>query len=185
MKANPTLYLLYLAHGLFMFASVMLAPLFALFATDFSATIETVALLGTIYFAAKGVGTVFTRLIGTHFLTPKNSLRLGYGLKIMGCLGFFFATALPQLFIIQLLLGFSEGLHAPAFRALMATNFDTDKELPEAADWEIILSFTGVTGTAMGGLIVSQFGFDALFLAMAGLVSFALLLTFNLKQSRY
>jgi MFS family permease len=183
-KTNPTLYFLYLAHGLFMFASVMLAPLFALFTTDFDASIETVALLGTIYFAAKGVGTVFTRVVGTQFLTPKNSLRLGYGLKIMGCLGFFFATALPQLFIIQLLLGFSEGLHAPAFRALMATNFDTDKELPEAADWEIVLSFTGVTGTAAGGLIVSLFGFDALFLAMAILVGVAFLITYRLSKSQ-
>ncbi|MFN3692995.1 MAG: MFS transporter [Candidatus Paceibacteria bacterium] len=182
MKTNPTLYFLYLAHGLFMFASVMLAPLFALFATNFNATIETVALLGTIYFTAKGAGTVFTRLVGRHFLTPKNSLQFGYGLKILGCLGFFFATALPQLFIIQLLLGFSEGLHAPAFRALMATNFDSHKELPQAADWEIILSFTGITGTAMGGLIVSQFGFDTLFLAMTVLVSVALLLTYKLSS---
>jgi predicted MFS family arabinose efflux permease len=181
MAQNPTLYLLYLAHGLFMLASVMLAPLFALFATEFDASIETVALLGTIYFAAKGAGTIFTRFVGTNFLSSKASLRLGYAAKIVGCLGFFFATALPQLFIIQLLLGFSEGLHTPAFRALMATNFDNDKELPQAADWEIILSFTGVTGSAIGGIIVSTFGFDTLFLVMAGMVMVAFALTYRLR----
>jgi MFS family permease len=182
MTKNPTLYLLYLAHGLFMFASVMLAPLFALFATGFNASIETVALLGTVYFGAKGIGTIFTRLIGSRFMSSKTSLRLGYVAKIIGCLGFYFATALPQLFIIQLLLGFSEGLHAPAFRALMATNFDSNKELPQAADWEIMLSLTGVTGTAIGGVIVSSYGFDTLFLTMTILVTIALILTFHLKK---
>ncbi|MCU0678102.1 MAG: MFS transporter [Candidatus Pacebacteria bacterium] len=180
MKTNPTLYLLYLAHGLFMFASVMLAPLFALFATEFTASIETVALLGTIYFGAKAGGTIFTRFIGARLLAPRTSLRIGYLMKIAGCLGFFFATALPQLFIIQVLLGFSEGLHAPAFRALMARNFDTNKELPEAADWEIVLSFTGITGTALGGIIVSYFGFDVLFLVMSGVVATALVLTYRI-----
>jgi hypothetical protein len=165
-----------------MFASVMLAPLFALFATEFTASIETIALLGTIYFGAKAAGTIFTRMIGARVLTPRTSLRLGYLMKVTGCLGFFFATALPQLFIIQILLGFSEGLHAPAFRALMATNFDNHKELPQAADWEIILSFTGITGTAIGGIIVSSFGFDTLFLIMGALVLVAFVLTFRLRS---
>lgn len=180
MQRNPTLYLLYIIHGLFMFASVMLAPLFALFATNFSASVETVALLGTIYFGAKAAGTVFTRVVGARIFVPCTSLRLGYGLKIIGCLGFFFATALPQLFIIQILLGFSEGLHAPAFRALMATNFASNKELSEAADWEIVLAFTGITGTALGGIIVSAFGFDTLFILMSIIVTMALALTLRL-----
>lgn len=161
-----------------MFASIMLAPLFALFATDFEASVETVALLGTTYFVAKAVSTLFTRFLGATTYSSLASLRIGYILKIIGCLGLFGATVLPQLFLIQALLGFSEGLHAPAFRALVATHFDKQRELAEAAEWEIVLAFTGITGTAMGGFVVSHFGFDPLFLLMAGLISITLLLTF-------
>ena len=110
-------------------------------------------------------------------IAPQHLLSLAYVCKIAACGTLFATTGIPQLYLAQALLGLTEGIQNPAYRALVATSLDKNHETAESADWEIILAVTGIIGTALGGYIASHYGFHALFIAIGSISGISLLLS--------
>jgi predicted MFS family arabinose efflux permease len=171
MFRNHPLNILYSAHGLFMLASIMVTSLFAIFAEQVEASIIVIGYLGSTFFTAKAVGTLLMRVYGDSLSSQKKILVYGYVLKAIGWFTLIFVTHLNVLFAVQIILGFSDGIQSPAFRAIVAKNLDNGHEVSEYASWEIVLAVTGVVGATASGFIVGTLGFSTLFLIIS---SFAL-----------
>lgn len=69
--------------------------------------------------------------------------------------------------VLQVLLGIGEALGTPAFDAIFAEHLDKDKHIADYADWKIVEKIMLAFATAIGGLIVTKFGFNCLFLTMS------------------
>jgi predicted MFS family arabinose efflux permease len=181
-KKIQNLHILYTAHGIFMLASIMLVPLFAIFASEAGASLQTIAYLGSIYFATKTIGTLFIKYVNISTKYPKELLILSYLIKTLAWLSLIFSSQIFMLFLIQGILGFSEGIQSPSFRTLVAKNLIPGKEIIEYANWELVLAITGVLGTSIGGYIATQYGFAGLFALMALMAFMAALISSSLKK---
>ncbi len=173
MNLNQSLKLLFLTNGIFVLAGIALVPIYALFAESVGANLITISLLASTLFVAKAIGTVLMHYFGDLLGTKKSWLICGFFLRSAGWISLVFASGVGFLFAIQIILGLSEGIGSPAFRALVAKNLDDGREVSEYADWEFILAVVGVVGTASGGFIASTFGFEVLFsvICLLGIIS--------------
>ncbi len=175
--------LLYTAHGTFMLASIMLVPLFAVFATEAGASILIIGYLGSIYFAAKTIGVVAVRLFSPSTGSAYQILFLSYIVKALCWGGLIFSSTLAIIFIVQAILGLAEGFQSPAFRTLTAQNIIPGKEMAQFANWEVILALTGIIGTSLGGYIATNYGFNGLFFTMSILSLTAAVLTIKVAKN--
>lgn len=176
------LHLLYSAHGVFMLASIMLVPLFAIFATEAGASLLIVSYLGSAYFATKTIGVLMIRYITPTINQAGLCLQCSYLIKALCWLGLIFSNSIILVFAVQAVLGLAEGIQSPAFRTLTAHNLTPGKEMAQYADWEIILALTGIIGTSLGGYIATNYGFNGLFFIMIILSFTALVLSIKVAK---
>jgi hypothetical protein len=73
------------------------------------------------------------------------------------------------------LVGTSEALGNPSFNALFSENLDHKKHIREWGAWELMKNPIIACASIMGGFLVSQFGFSALFLTMSLLAFLSLI----------
>ena len=71
-----------------------------------------------------------------------------------------------------MIIGFGEAIFWPAFDALYSRHLDKNKEGIQWGAWEAMSYFTAAFGAVVGGYLVTQFGFIAMFIIM-GVLSFA------------
>lgn len=176
---NKSLKTLIVINGVFLLAANMFPPLFALFVKE----------LGGGAFAAGSIWATFAIVTGFLILIINRfeDCRIkereyliagGYLARLIGWLGYFFATSFWHLYILQIILAAGEALGSPAFNAIYSEHLDKGKYVKQ---WGFFCaSATIIMGIAalIGGAIVSQFGFRTLFLVMAFLsfLSFVLLM---------
>lgn len=78
-------------------------------------------------------------------------------------------NSIGTLFMVQILVGFVKTISAPAFDTLYARHLDKSSAGQEYGLWEASFFLTAGLGAILGGLVVSRFGFDGVFIAMAAL----------------
>lgn len=166
---NPALKALYISNGIFVFAGAMLVPLYAIFAEDIGATIFIISALTSVLLIAKVVTVFFLQKFGDGFAEKEYLLIGGFVVRAIGWIGLLFFQTIPALFVMQVILGFGDGVGSPSFRALFATHLDSGKEVRRYSEWELILATGGSIGALTGGYIVTNFGFETLFVLMSGL----------------
>ncbi|MBW3021873.1 MFS transporter [Candidatus Woesearchaeota archaeon] len=166
---NGSLRILLITNGLVLIAGAMLAPIYALFVDKVGGSLLDASLTGGIFALAAGITTL---IAGRYADKIKNSeLIVVAGYLMMG-LGFFlyiFVNSVIFLFLVQVLIGFSEAFYSPAFDALYSKHLDKHKEGREWGAWEAINYFAIAGGAALGGLVVTLFGFSAIFAIMGAL----------------
>lgn len=103
---------------------------------------------------------------------------LGYVFVALGFFLFSKVTSLRHVFYLQALIGIGEALYAPAFDVLYAET--SQKKNPGKAwgTWEAMNYFSSAVSALLGGVIVTVFGFEILFITMSLLCGVSGLLTF-------
>ena len=79
-----------------------------------------------------------------------------------------FPTILTLVFS-QILIGISDAVGTPTFNSLFSENLDHKKHIKEWTSWELVKNPVIAAASVIGGFVVAQFGFSALFLLMSGL----------------
>jgi len=180
---NAALQVLYISNGVFVFAGALLVPFYALFAENVGASLVTVGALSSVLFISKLFGLIVVRICGDKIIRKEWMVAIGFLLRASGWLGLVFLPTIPGLFMMQIVLGFGDGIGSPAFRALFAMHLDRGHEVFRYSNWEIILTAAAATSAMAGGFIISHFGFSALFISMSILAIAATILL--LMQSRH
>lgn len=137
---------------------------------------------GTLEIAAGGYSLLLLCRVAMEFVTGKFLLRSNDRIKltvaILGILiisisfsGFAFSNDLTQVLFFYGLAGMGLGTASPAKNSLFAMHLDKNEE---AAEWAVMDGFTFLfmaASTALGGIIATRHGFDALFI-LAAVVNF-------------
>ena len=83
-------------------------------------------------------------------------------------LGFTFAQNIMHIFIIQIIIGFSDAIRIPTENYLLTTNTNNDNCKYNFSLKSIGTDFAVVVSLICGGLIVKSFSFNVLFYIMSG-----------------
>jgi MFS family permease len=179
---NKALRILLITNGLVLLAGAMLGPIYALFVENIGGDLLDASLAGGFFALAAGV----TTLIAGKF-TDKNKRKefivgLGYAVMGLGFLLYIFVNSIWFLFGVQILIGFAEAFYSPAFDALYSKHVTKKKAGREWGTWESLNYFSIAIGAVIGGLIVSNFGFTAIFAIMSALCFISAIYLFHLHK---
>ena len=164
-----TLRILFICMGILLFAASLLTPLYALFAEDLGASIVIVGLLASTLFGCKSVAVLLLRSVSNKITAAGKMFVIAILLHVIAWIVLFFANEIWHLFVAQAVLGVSIAIAAPVYRMLLAQNLPTGKEVRTYAVWEMIKALSGLLASVLGALVVTAYGFQVLFLVMAGL----------------
>ena len=149
----------YLGEGMF-------GPLFAVFSERIGGSILDITWAWAIYLIVSGIMIMYIGRLSDKKFDKANLMIAGYALNALATLGYLFVTTQAQFFLIQIILGVAAALAIPTWNALYAEYEDKGVE---GGEWGLASGeakiLTGIA-TILGGLIVTQFSFTALFLIM-------------------
>jgi len=178
MKKNKALRNLFLFNGIFCFAQALLGPLYAVFVRGINNQIIWVS-----FAWATGIisTTIFSYILsknGDRFKN-KNLLLLGFIIRGIAWFAFIFVNNIPALLLNMAILGLGEAVGTPAFNSIFAEHLDDGCHVAEYSDWAIVLNISIALGTIVGGIVVSKFGFNPIFIFMSILSLIALFGTYS------
>ena len=172
---DGVLRLLFVCNGIFVLAASLFGPLYAVYVQRLGHGngILTISTTWSVFLFATTFFTWLISRIGDKI--PKEDLLVaGFLLRAFVWLAYIFITNIPELIVLQILLGLGDALGSPSFDAIFAEHLDKNVHVREYADWHLISNIVSGAGTVLGGVIVTKFGFPLLFIVMA---IFALLST--------
>lgn len=174
-KNNQALISLLLGNSLILISLGMLVPIYALFVQDVGGGALSAGLTaGSLAFASAISALLSGRLIDRfkpH--NTRNFLIIGWGLIGVSSLLYLLVSSLAVLYAVQIFAGFVKTISAPAFDTLYARHLDKSSTGQEYGIWEASFFITAGVGSVLGGVLVSWYGFDGVFIAMAALAFFA------------
>lgn len=157
---------LLIGSNLWYFGEGMFGPMFAIFADKVGGSILDITWAWATYLIVSGV---LVMIIGN--LADKGSrekiMVAGYALNAFFTFCYLFVQAPFQLFLVQAGLGLAAAMAIPTWTALYDINHKNDKK--ESYVWGLASGQAQIiTGLAIifGGLIVSNYSFQALFITM-------------------
>jgi len=164
-------------------AWAMLGPIYALFVEKVWGDLMDASIAGGIYALMAGLTTIISGKYSD--IVKENELIVVLWYAIMG-LGFFLYIRVDSilfLFLVQAVIGLGEATYSPAFDAVYSKHLDGHKSWSQRGARESMNYFTAALGAVVGGLIVTQFGFETLFIIMTVISWSSAIYIFHLKRS--
>ncbi len=100
----------------------------------------------------------------------------------VGFLSYIFVDLILSLFVVQVVIGLGEAIYVPAFDAIYSKHLDGHKSGKAWGAWEAVNYFTTAFGAITGGLLVTFFGFNIMFVIMALLCFISAVYIFRLPR---
>lgn len=158
-------------------------PIITPFALSLGASEYTAGIIVAVYSLFNMVGNVF----GGYFsdkMGRKNMLLLGMVLQVVIILTYTVVPSVSLLFAIRVVHGFSSGLLTPAAFSLVADISRRATIGHSMALTGVSIGTAAVVGPALGGIISSQASYQTVYLLLAGIFVFGiLLLLLTVKES--
>jgi len=171
MKKNRSLRILFILNSIFVFASSLLGPLYAIFVQEIDSKVMSVSISWAVFMFSSTVFMYFVSKYGDKIKEQEYLLSAGFLIRSMAWLAYIFVSNFNDLIILQVFLGLGAALGSPAWNAIFAKHLDENKEIKEYSYWLIVNNFMIAIATLIGGIFVTYFGFNFLFIAMS-LLSF-------------
>ena len=149
----------------------MFAPLFAVFTKKVGGDILDISGVWAAYLIASGTFTVFVGKIADKIISKEKLMTIGYALNAIFTFAYLFVSSQSELLFVQIGVGIASALSTPTWNSLYAEyeRHDRGRKKKSGCVWaladgqsEIV---TGI-GVLLGGLIVSFFSFNSLFIVM-------------------
>lgn len=166
---NPALRALLLTNGLILVSGAMLGPIYALFVDELGGSLLDASIAGGLFALTAGFVSLISGRLSDRIRHSESVIILGYSLIGFGFLLYLFVDSIKLLFLAQVVIGLGEAIYSPAFDKLFSAHLDKGLSGTEWGAWETMNYFTYAFGALIGGLIVSRFGFQTIFVLMASL----------------
>lgn len=174
--------ILLLANFINIFGYAFFAPLYAIFAQKINASILVIASSWGVYTITTGLLMLIIGRIENNIPNKKYLIILGYFILSFGALSFLLVQNTFHLFAVQLLNAIGTGIVNPAWKTLFSKSEDTGEE---AKEWSFYdggnMLFIGA-GSIIGGILVKEFGFSALFVVVFFIQFTAAIVSLNLLR---
>lgn len=168
---NKQIKILLFTNSFILLSGTMLGPIYALFVEKVGGNLLDASYAYAAYALAAGIITLISGRYSDKI--KENELIIMFGYAIMG-LAFFAYTlvnSMWSLLLVQVIVGFGEAIYSPAFDSIYSKHLSKNNSGTEWGAWESMNYFITVIGAISGGLLVTYFGFNVMFIAM-GLLSF-------------
>jgi len=164
---NNALKTLFIYNGIFVMATAMLGPLYAIYVVKFVDGVIAVSISWAAFLISTSFFTYIVSKKGDQVKEKEYLLLAGYLIRIISWLSLIFVHNLTALVLVQIFLGLGESLGSPSFNVLFADHLDKNRHVKEYSEWLLIANLTSAVGIIIGGIIVSNYGFETLFVLMS------------------
>lgn len=168
------------------FAFSMLSPIYAIFVEKIGGGVLEASYAISIFTFSSGVLIYLVSRFGDNFKHQEYLLSFGYLLNTIAFFSYIFVSKPVHLYFIELLFGISIAVLSPVYDGLYSKNLDQGKFVSEWGDWEAVGYFISSLSALSGGYMVSNFGFNSLFITMSlfSLIAFFVSLTLMPSSSK-
>ncbi len=166
-KINKSLKILFLFNGIFVFAAMLLGPLYAVYVETIDANILSISVTWSVFLVSATLFTLIVQRKGDGIKEKEYLMMAGFLIRGISWFLFIFAGSIWHLIIIQILIGLGEALGSPSFDAIFAEHLDKGMQIREYSTWKLIVNASNALAAILGGIIVYFFGFSFLFIIMS------------------
>jgi MFS family permease len=150
----------------FSLAAGMLGPIYAVFVQEIGGTVLDASAAWAVFMLAMGILTFLFGRWGGRERNQEKLIIFGYAVRAAGFLGYLFVQNPAGLVMVQIVLGLGGAMGLQSYDSLKVKHLEKGKEQAEWTDWESIYYMFGAVAAVFGGLVVTAFGFRALFILM-------------------
>jgi len=166
-------------------AAGMLVPIYAVFVEEIGGDILDASTAWAIFAFTSGILILVISKWEDQIKHLEKMVFFGYLLRCIAFLGYFFVANKYELFLVQVIIGVSVAISVPAYDSLYSKLLDKGKFASQWGAWEGLNLIGGGIAAIIGGVIVTFFGFKALFLVMFVFSLIGLLLTSTLFSKKF
>ena len=158
---------LLLSSCLINFSAGLLGPIYAIFVQEIGGDILTAGTSYAFFSITVGVLIFFLSKWEDKIKHQEKILVLARLLTFIGITGYLFVQSPIHLFLVQIILGFSEALGNPAYSSLYSKNLTKGKFASQWGYWDSFIMIAIGISSIIGSFIASNYGFKFLFLIMS------------------
>jgi predicted MFS family arabinose efflux permease len=164
---NKALSVLIYTGGTIYLTAAMTGPFWAVYVDKVGGDFETAGIAVAILFFVRGLASIAISKFENKFKETEFFLVAGGMLRSLGFLGYILATSPIHLGLISFVLGIADAIIYPAADALFSRHVDKKTDVAQWGWWEVMESWGTAAGALIGGVVVTQFGFNSVFGLMA------------------
>ncbi len=183
-KMHKQLKLFLAVDSFFVLAAGMLGPINAIFVNEIGGDVLAAGASWAIFMLVSGIGILLMGRIQDKIKKDKLIIIIGYAMRSLGFLGYFFVSNIIQLFLVQVLLGISTVVLTPAYDSFYTKYLEKGKFASQWAAWESMWYIVSGSAALIGAFLVKIFSFKILFLIMFFLSLIGLMMAVNLKERK-
>ncbi|MCA9381965.1 MFS transporter [Candidatus Dojkabacteria bacterium] len=179
---NKPLRILLSTNALILLSGAMLGPIYALFVKDIGGDLMDASIAGGLFALAAGLTTLISGKYSDRIKENELVVALGYLLMGIGFFLYLFVHSVAFLFVVQIIIGLGEAIYSPPFDAVYSKHLDGQKAGSQWGVWESMNYFSVAVGAVLGGLIVTVFSFQALFVIIGSLCVISAVYIYHLPR---
>lgn len=153
--------ILYLTDGLLITGASLIAPIFAIFVERVGGGILEAGIAVTIYSLTAGIGIFLFSRIEDRVRDFRHFVVIGYFVASLGYFLYLFVSSPSLLFMVQFILGVATAIRVPAYDVLLSQSAPSHLAIAWG-NWNAMAFLVSATGSFVGALIASIFGFYTL-----------------------
>ncbi len=179
---NKAIRILLATNAMVLMAGAMFGPIYALFVQNVGGSLLDASIAGGVFALFAGITTLISGRYSDKI--KENELIIVFGYLIMGIsfLLYILVNSVLSLLFVQALIGIGEAIYSPAFDAVYSKHLNNKKSGVQWGAWESMYYFTAAIGAFTGGMLVTIFGFNFMFIIMAFLCFFSALYILHLNR---
>jgi len=168
----------------------LVAPIFAIFVADKlpGGSIEAVGIASMIYFIAKCIVEIPVSTYIDKSKSERDDLYSALLGTILNATIFFLYPIIDsvwQLYLLQIVSGAAAAIAYPGWYSIFTRHIDKTKEAFEWSLYDVLLGLGMAATAALGALLVKQFGFDIVFVAIGVMTILGAFLLFIIRNRIY
>ena len=183
-KMHKQLKLFLFAEGFYASAFGMLGPIYAVFVQDIGGDILEAGVAWALFMIVSGIGMFSMGKLQDRISKDKLFLVVGYIMRSLGFLGYYFVSNITQMFVLQVFLGITVVIISPATYSFYAKHVDNKKLASQWAVWEGMWYMVQGFAAVIGSFLASIYSFKTLFLVMFATSLFSMVIATQLKEER-
>lgn len=166
MKNNLALKILFVSNSIYMFAALLLGPLYAVYVQRIGGGVLLVSISTAVFYVSSTLFLLFLAKLGDRIKEKELLLAASYILRGLAFLGLMVVDSTLMLILLQVFFGLGDALGTPIFGVLFAKHTNRKEEVMEYSDWALVANLVMALGTIIGGFIVNGLGFTFLFVTI-------------------
>lgn len=174
--------ILLITNGFVLFAAAMLGPIYAIFVEEIGGDLLDASFAVGLFALSAAITSYFSGKYVDRLKNPELLVAIGYLIIGLGFISYAFTTNLYVILLIQVIIGIGEATYSPAFDSLLSIHSPKGSLGAQWGKWESINYSTSGIGAIAGGLLVTIFNFQFLFILMGALTLMTAIYIFLLPR---